>query len=176
MLNARLSVRVPVRALIGTGLTLNGVALLLMHGITPSSDWTTLLAGFVVGGIGIGLVNPPLASTAISVVPPRQAGMASGINNTFRQVGIATGIAALGAIFQHGIQSSLGGAPQGVARAVASGVATSSPATRGAFVDGLNDILLVAAFVAFAGAVCAFALVRKHDLVAAHRTAATEAG
>ncbi len=165
-LAGRLSVRVPVRALLGTGLALIGAALLLMHGVTPSSGWTTLLAGFVVGGVGIGLVNAPLASTAVSVVPPRQAGMASGINNTFRQVGIATGIAGLGAIFQHGIQSQLAGAPPGLARAVASG-ATSTQATRAAFIHGLNEILLVAAIVAFAGAVLAFALVRREDFVAA---------
>ena len=61
----RLSVHVPVRFLLGGGLALNGLALLLMHGITPGSGWTTLLAGFLVAGIGIGLVNPPLASTAV---------------------------------------------------------------------------------------------------------------
>ena len=165
-LAGRLSVRVPVRALLGTGLALIGAALLLMHGVTSSSGWTTLLAGFVVGGVGIGLVNAPLASTAVSVVPPRQAGMASGINNTFCQVGIATGIAGLGAIFQHGIQSQLAGATPGLARAVASG-ATSTQATRAAFIHGLNEILLVAAIVAFAGAVLAFALVRREDFVAA---------
>jgi hypothetical protein len=46
------------------------------------------------------MVNPVLASSAISVVPPQRSGMASGANNTFRQVGIATGIAVLGAMFQ----------------------------------------------------------------------------
>ena len=50
----------------------------------------------IVGGLGVGLVNPPLASTAVGVVEPQRAGMASGINSTFRQVGIATGIALLG--------------------------------------------------------------------------------
>jgi hypothetical protein len=49
----------------------------------------------------VGLINPPLASTAIDVVHHSRSGMASGINNTFRQVGIATGIAGLGAVFQH---------------------------------------------------------------------------
>ncbi|MEN3342144.1 MAG: hypothetical protein V7644_1548 [Actinomycetota bacterium] len=163
-LAGRLSVRIPVRALLGVGLALNGAALLLMHGITVSSGWTTLLAGFVLGGIGIGLVNAPLAATAVSVVPPRQAGMASGINNTFRQVGIATGIAGLGAIFQQSVQASLGGAPAKFGRAVASGN-VRTPAARAAFVHGLNEILLVAAFVAIAGAVLAFALVRRRDLV-----------
>ena len=55
----------------------------------------------IVGGIGIGLINPPLASTAVGVVRPQRAGMASGINSTFRQVGIATGIALLGTLFSN---------------------------------------------------------------------------
>ncbi len=96
----RLSARFPVRWFLGGGLAVVGVALVLLHGLTLSSTASALIPGFIVGGIGIGLVNAPLAATAVSVVEPRRAGMASGINNTFRQVGIATGIAALGAIFQ----------------------------------------------------------------------------
>jgi EmrB/QacA subfamily drug resistance transporter len=134
----RLSARIPPRFLFGVGMGLVGAALLLMHGITHSSGWTTLLAGFLVGGVGVGLVNAPLASVAVSVVPPRQAGMAAGVNNTFRQVGIATGIAGLGAILQR----------------------------QHDYVTGLNDILFVASFVAFAGAVLGLALVRTQDLVA----------
>jgi predicted MFS family arabinose efflux permease len=95
----RLSERMPVRWLIGPGLILVGIGLMLMHGIGADSSWTHLIAGFVVAGAGSGMVNPPLASTAIGVVEPRDAGMASGINTTFRQVGIATAIAALGSIF-----------------------------------------------------------------------------
>ena len=102
----RLSVRVPVRLLLGSGMLLCGVSLLLMTALTSTSEWTFLIIPFVLGGAGIGLVNPPLASTAIGVVPHERSGMASGINATFRQVGIATGIAGLGAIFQHQIASS----------------------------------------------------------------------
>ena len=83
------------------GLALVGIGLLLMSGVDPGDDWTALLAGFLVAGGGIGLTNPALATAAIGVVEPRRSGMASGINSTFRQVGIATGIAAWGAIFQH---------------------------------------------------------------------------
>ena len=70
------------------------------------SGWTLLLAGFL-SAVGIGLTNPALASTAVSVVSPERAGMASGTNSTFRQVGIATGIAGLGALFQRTISSKL---------------------------------------------------------------------
>jgi EmrB/QacA subfamily drug resistance transporter len=164
-ISGRLSTRLPVRFLLGGGLALVGLALVLMHGVTPSSDWTTLLPGFIVGGIGIGMVNPPLASTAVSVVPPQHAGMASGVNNTFRQVGIATGIAGLGAIFQDTIKSNLHGA--GSAEAVASGaVQQGGEIARAAFIAGLNEILLVGAIVAFVGAVLGFLLVRGRDFVA----------
>ena len=157
-LAGRLSSTIPIRVLLGVGLALNGVALLLMHGVTTSSTWTTLLAGFVIAGIGIGMVNPPLATTAVSVVPPRQAGMAAGANNTFRQVGIATGIAGLGALFQHSIAARV---PANLVHATSSGLGD-----HGAFIHGLNEIFLVGAWVAFAGAILAFALVRRRDFVA----------
>ena len=70
-----------------------------MRGLDAGSAWTHLIPGMIVGGAGVGMVNPPLASTAVGVVPPQRAGMASGINSTFRQVGIATGIALLGTLF-----------------------------------------------------------------------------
>jgi EmrB/QacA subfamily drug resistance transporter len=188
-ISGRLSARVPVRFLLGGGLAVTGVALLLMWGIKLDSGWTTLLPGFIVGGIGIGLVNAPLASTSVSIVEPRRAGMASGINNTFRQVGIATGIAALGAIFQSRIASHLAssGVPaqevHPLAQAISSGnlqLGHSETGTQAvglahsAFISGLNEILLVAAFVLFAGAVLAFALVRQRDLVASGPAVAPE--
>ena len=101
----RLSSKVPVRLLIGPGLILIGVGLLLMRGLNAGSDWTHLIPGMIVGGAGIGLVNPPLASTAVGVVAPQRAGMASGINSTFRQVGIATGIALLGTLFSSQVKN-----------------------------------------------------------------------
>jgi EmrB/QacA subfamily drug resistance transporter len=182
-----LSARVPVRLLLGLGLTLVGVGLLLMRGLNASSHWTHLLAGFLVAGAGVGLVNPSLASTAIGVVPPQRSGMASGINSTFRQVGIATGIAALGAIFQHDLGNrlapKLAGTPAGahaasVVHAVAAGgaqqVLASVPtalrpgaalAVHGAFAGSLDEILLVGAIVALVGAALTSVLVRGRDFV-----------
>jgi predicted MFS family arabinose efflux permease len=83
----RLTSRVPIRLLVGPGLIVVGVGLLLMRGLDAGSAWTHLIPGMIVGGVGVGIVNPPLASTAVGVVPPQRAGMASGINSTFRQVG-----------------------------------------------------------------------------------------
>ena len=103
----RLALRLVGVVVLGVGLVLVSLALLLMHGVKPDSSWTTLLAGLVIAGVGIGMCNPALATGAVGVVPPERSGVASGINNTCRQVGIATGIAALGAIFQASIQSKI---------------------------------------------------------------------
>ena len=111
----RLTVRIHSRYLLGTGMLLIAAGLLLMAFTHPDSTWTVLLPGFIVGGAGIGMVNPVLASGAISVVQPQRSGMASGSNNTFRQVGIATGIAVLGAIFQSQIVSHTSAALNGSA-------------------------------------------------------------
>jgi EmrB/QacA subfamily drug resistance transporter len=194
----RLSVRVPVRLLLGCGLVLVGAGLLTMTAVSAASDWTVLVPGFVLAGAGVGLINPPLASTAVGVVHHSRSGMASGINNTFRQVGIATGIAGLGAVFQHDVTqktvAALSGGPgREVLRAahgkldtaLVSGevgqIAGALPqgarralmhAYRVGFTDAFTSILIIAACVALAGSVFAFALVRGRDFV----VAADEAG
>ena len=103
----RLTEQVPTKWLIGPGFLILGVGLLLVHGIQDDSSWTHLIPGLLVSGIGIGMINPPLASTAVGVVPVEQSGMASGVNSTFRQVGIATGIAALGSIFSQQVADAV---------------------------------------------------------------------
>jgi EmrB/QacA subfamily drug resistance transporter len=166
----KLAERLPIRGFLGAGLGLVGIGLLLMSGIDANDDWTTLLPGFIVCGIGIGCTNPPLATAAIGVVEPRRSGAASGINSTFRQVGIATGIAALGALFQARVTDELG--PR-LGTAVAGGVVPpgAREAAHQAFIDGLNEILIVAAVVAFIGGALSFALVRSRDFVAAQAPA-----
>jgi hypothetical protein len=171
--------RLPARVPLTIGLGLVGLGLLFMHGVTPDSKWTALLAGFMVAGFGIGLSNPSIASTALGVVPAARSGMASGINNTARISGVATGIAALGALFQSRIESKLGellpNAPSGLADAVAAsgtqaavGVpvaqrAQVTDAARIAFVDSFNEILLVGSLILFAGSAIVLALVRQRD-------------
>ncbi len=177
-----LSHRIPIRILLGVGLGTVGVGLLLMHGVSADSEWTALLAGFLVAGVGIGITNPGIGQAAIAVVPVEKAGMGSGINTTFRQVGIATGVAALGAIFQSRVDSRLSellpNAPRGLGELVSSGgsraaVAVASPGTRAevahaskvAFVSGFNEIILIAAVLSFVGAALGLALVRASDFV-----------
>jgi EmrB/QacA subfamily drug resistance transporter len=181
-ISGKLSNRVPIRILVGVGLGMVGVGLLLMHGLDAGSDISALLPGFIVAGIGIGLTNPSIGQVAIAVVPAAKAGMGSGINTTFRQVGIATGVASLGAVFQSQVASKLSGllpnAPPGLAEAVSSGgsraAAAVAPAgqrpevvhaAKVAFVSGFNEILLIGAILSFAGAALGFALISPRDFV-----------
>ena len=188
----RLTSTVPTRLLIGPGFALVGLGLLLMRGISGTSDWTHLLPGLIVAGVGSGLVSVPLASTAVGVVAPNRAGMASGINSTFRQVGIAAGVAALGSIFaariRDGVGSHLAGtslahSAHALAAAISTGhaaqtIASAPPAARAqlaaasvdSFAGALNDILLIAAVVAFCGGVIGFVLIRQRDFIDAGRT------
>jgi EmrB/QacA subfamily drug resistance transporter len=164
----RVSRTVPLRVLFGLGMALVGTGLLLMSNIDASSDWTALLPGFILAGAGIGMVNPSLAQAAVGVVPPQRAGMASGINSTFRQVGIATGIAGLGAIFQGLLTNKIPSVPAEV-------LATGNPSlVRGvprheyvaAYSASLSDLFVIAAVVAFVSGILAFALTRQSDFVA----------
>lgn len=188
----KLSVRVHSRYLLGAGLLLVTGGLLLMGTTTRSSSWAQLLPGFIVSGAGIGMINPTLASTAVAVVPFQRSGMASGANSTFRQVGIATGIAALGAIFSHQIvtktSAALDASPTGrqvihhggtlLTQALQAGAVRQADQTmpgaaravllaayRVGFSSTLNELMDITAVVAFVGAILALALVRQKDFV-----------
>jgi EmrB/QacA subfamily drug resistance transporter len=187
----RLSTHVPVRWLIGPGLFLVGVGLLLMSGLHGTTTWTHLVPGFIVAGVGSGMVNPPLASTAVGVVPPERSGMAAGVNTTFRQIGIATGIAAYGSIFtvslHHNLDRALSATPalaghgSEVVTAIQQGTAgqlvQSTPASsrealvsaiHASFTSTLDLLLVVSAGLALVGALCAVSLIRSRDFVASH--------
>src|SRR5438105_6149564 len=166
------------RLVIAIGLGLVAVALFLMHGLTTRSHWTALLAGLIVGGIGIGLATPAIAAAALRVVDPARTGMASGVNNAFRLSGVAVGVAALGSVLESratsSLASSLGPHGRALGQAVASTgtrVAGSRPglahAASAAFVSGLNGVLLVGGIVVAAGAIAAATLMRAPAPVAA---------
>ena len=181
----RLTSHVPTKFLIGPGFLVAALGLFLMRGITVTSDWTHLIPGLIIAGLGIGFINVPLASTAVGVVRPERSGMASGVNSTFRQVGIATGIAALGSIFAHqvssGIHDALAGTPAAgradqVAEAVTNGqiqtvlaqaplsirVSLSQASTQ-SFVDALNHITTIAAVIALVAGLLSLVLIRAKD-------------
>ena len=140
-ISGKLTSRLPLRIPLATGLVLIGVSLLLMRAVTATSDWTVLIPGLLVGGLAIGTISPALAAAMVAVLPVERSGLASGINNTFRQLGIAVGIAGLGAIFEHH----------------ATGRADPIAGT----VAGLDAVLAVSATVALAAAVACWPLLGR---------------
>jgi EmrB/QacA subfamily drug resistance transporter len=176
--------RVHARVMISLGLLGAGVGLLLMSGVGLTDEWTTLLGGFIIAGASIGLLNPVIADVAVSVVPKEQSGMASGINDTFRQVGIALGIAVWGAIFLGrgaskveeltgigGDQSrelveaiSSGNLDSAVAAAPAGTREQVADAAREGFLAGFNDISMLAGIITIASAIAALWLIRERDI------------
>ena len=180
--------KVQARAIMAVGLTFAGVGLLLMGGIEAGSEWSTLLGGFLLAGVGVGLLNPVIADVALSVVPKEQSGMASGINDTFRQVGVAVGIAAWGAIFlargadkvaelAAGTPAASGERPRELVEAVSSGNLdaalasvpagtreTVETAAREGFLAGMNEILLMGGGLSLVGALVALWLVREREI------------
>jgi MFS family permease len=180
----RLSARVPLTAGLAAGMALCAGGLLLMANLDASSSWLELLAGLIVVGAGTGLANPLVTFAHLGVLPPAQGGLASGINNTARQLGLAVGIAVLGALLQSRIADrveqradGLGSRRRAVTDRIAdgdvAGATQLAPAGArdslhttydAAFASGLNEILLISAGLALAGLAAALVLVRSRDL------------
>ncbi len=159
----------PPRIPVGAGLALVGVGVLLMAAVGPASGPGALTLGLVVLGIGVGLSTPVLVSAAIDAVPGPSAGTASAAVNTFRQLGLALGIAVLGTLFAARISTvvSDGGAPElgdALTAGQAGRVLAAAPPTDRAGLDGLVHTAFAAGLdrifvVAGAGALVAAALV-----------------
>jgi EmrB/QacA subfamily drug resistance transporter len=118
-------------ASIGLGLVAAGLALMMLANV--DSAWTALLPGLLLASAGTGLFNPTASELALNALPHEQSGLAAGSNDTFRQTGVAVGIAALGTLVP--ADAALGGDLQ-------------------SYVDGLHDAMIVSAVIA---AVCAIA-------------------
>lgn len=115
---------------LGLGLVAIGMVALTVAGV--GSSWVVILPGSIVAMIGTGLFNPSVSNVALSSLSEDQSGLAAGVNDTFRQTGIAVGIAALGALIP---AQALGhGDPQ-------------------AYVSGLHHALIAGAALAAVGAV-----------------------
>ncbi len=146
--SAQLAGRVAPRTMLVGGLMLVAAGLALMTTAGVDSSWTALEPGLLLASIGTGLINPTLSAVALGSVEPQQSGLAAGVNDAFRQGGVAVGVAAFGALV-----------PAGAA------LGHGSPA---AYVGGMHDALLVGAAVAAAGAIaCAVLLGARVSVPAA---------
>jgi EmrB/QacA subfamily drug resistance transporter len=132
--------RVSGRAMVSVGLLLVAVGMALMTLAQVDSSWAIGLPGSIVAMIGTGLFNPAISGFALGSVPERQSGLAAGVNDTFRQAGIAVGVAALGALI-----------PAGAA------LGQGDPVS---YVSGMHDALWVCAALCAVGAAACWGLLR----------------
>jgi EmrB/QacA subfamily drug resistance transporter len=138
---AQLGQKVHPGVLISGGLVLVAAGMALMTIAQVDSSWTALLPGITLALIGTGLFNPSVSAVALSSVPADQSGLAAGVNDTFRQAGIAIGVAALGAMIPTGELLSGGSA--------------------GDYVDGMHTALLAGAGLAALGAIAGALLINR---------------
>ena len=141
----RMSDRLGARWLIGVGMTLVSISLVLFSRLGVASSWWELLPGMLLGGFGMAITMTPMTAAALGAVPVAKAGVGSGVLNTFRQVGLAMGIAVMGAILASSRDDALAGG--------------SSPDV--AYVAGLKDAMHVGAALALSAAVVGVLTVRR---------------
>jgi EmrB/QacA subfamily drug resistance transporter len=106
----RMTDKIGGKYILMSGLILFGAGMgwlaLIAH---PNSTWPSFLAPLIVAGLGLGCIFAPLVTTAMRNIPPQLAGAASGVLNTVRQVGLVIGTAAVGALLQNRLVSSMSG-------------------------------------------------------------------
>jgi EmrB/QacA subfamily drug resistance transporter len=147
--SAQLAGRVQPATMIVAGLLLVAAGLALMTIAGEGSSWTAILPGEILAAVGTGLFNPAVSGMALGAAPAHQSGLAAGVNDTFRQAGIALGVAFFGTLVPS--EAVIGNA----------GAA--------AYVDGLHHALYAGAGIALAGAIVSAVL------MSARRTAAAPA-
>jgi EmrB/QacA subfamily drug resistance transporter len=104
----RMSDRVGGKYILMSGLTLFGLgAAILVVQSSVSSDWPSFMPAIAVMGLGMGGIWAPMATETMRGVPTALAGAASGVNNTLRQVGSVVGSAAVGALLQNQLATTL---------------------------------------------------------------------
>jgi EmrB/QacA subfamily drug resistance transporter len=132
-ISGRLSDRIGGKYILMSGLALYGLGMAWIVTLAePTTDWPSFLPCLVVSGVGVGCVFAPMATEAMRGIEPRMAGAASGVYNTVRQIGSVVGGAAMGAILQNQLATSL--RHQATVRA-----GELPPQARGQFVQGFQN-------------------------------------
>ena len=146
----KLSDRHGSRWLMSAGMVLLAAQLVYFSQLGTDATFWNLLPALLVGGLGMSMTMTPTSAAALRAVPVEKSGVGSAVLNAMRQVGGSLGIALMGAIVAN--------------------EASGRPGVEG-FMAGFERALLVAAAIAFVGALVAFALVRRE---AGHEEAPVE--
>jgi EmrB/QacA subfamily drug resistance transporter len=177
-LAGRLTDRVGPRPLMTLGLVLVGAALLVQSRLTVHTGYGLLLPGFVLMGMGMGLVMSPMSTAAMNAVDRTKAGAASGVLSMSRMVGSTFGVATMGALVttigRSKLDSSLPQLPSSVRGRIADGLTSGGvpagshsasasvvSAVHEAFVSALGTGLTVGAVAVLLGAGIAWILIQR---------------
>jgi EmrB/QacA subfamily drug resistance transporter len=175
-LAGRLTDRVGPRPLMTAGLVVVASAIFIQSRITIHTGYLLLLPGFVLMGIGMGLVMSPMSTAAMNAVDRAKAGVASGVLSMSRMVGGTFGVAVMGALVttigRAKIDSSLPHLPAATRAAIANSLggggvqghhasAQVIAAVREAFVSALSTGLTIGAAMTLFGAVLAWRLIQR---------------
>ena len=139
-LTSAVQTKVAARTLIVAGLLLVGIGQIMLTAAGTDTSWLVLMPGLIVAMIGTGLFNPAVSAVALGSAPAEQSGLAAGVNDTFRQAGIALGVAALGALVP--------------------AEAAFGDGSAAAYVNGLDNAFYVGGLVSIVGAIAAAVLIR----------------
>lgn len=111
-LNRRLLALGHRRLLVAGSLT-SLIGTVVLFGVADRADWPVFVAATLLVGLGCGVFSPSLNAAALHAVAPAYSGLGSGILNTARQIGMAVGVALLGAFIA--VDDALFGLRVGVA-------------------------------------------------------------
>jgi EmrB/QacA subfamily drug resistance transporter len=147
------------RLFLTLGPALIGIAMLLFLPMDERSDfWTYGVAGLVFFGIGLCCVVAPITSTALSSAPGRYAGIAAGVNSTVSRVGGLLAVAVIGLVVTLVFEASVG-----TTDAVPLAAGQDDPDHRAASIEAFRWGMIVAASLAFTGAVVAALGISNED-------------
>jgi predicted MFS family arabinose efflux permease len=160
--------RLALPSILAGASALVAAGLALMTPLGATSDWIALVPGLLIAGIGWGAINPAATEGTLASVPASAAAMASGIIQVTRQIGIAVGVAALGALFHAHVEHALGDAgpiSDGLAAGTREIPTSSAPAARAlhaaarhALAHGITTIALVGAAICALAAIAVIAI------------------
>jgi EmrB/QacA subfamily drug resistance transporter len=199
-LGARLAApeRLGVRGLIAFGCGLVAIGFLWLA-IAPPAEVALWAVAFFLLGIGTGLINGELSNVATAVVPPERAGVASGVNITFRHGSFTLSISVFGAILLSSVMLQLGGTGElatalgggladtanYIARGDFAGAVASAPAEvqpaletfgRESFAAAFSVLVWIVAILSVLAIVVSGLMIRRQDLLAGPEAQAAAAG